>query len=99
VDIEADVSDSDKGATTKSRAEKTRLNSILTWMIASPRLALPPIAGGARDMKTSAIRWIGAVSKKPLRPFTIAVAGPATLGMATAIAVFVMVSADLGQAL
>ena len=40
-------------------------------------------------MKTSAIRWIGAVSKKPLRPLTIAVAGLATLGMATAIAVFV----------
>ena len=40
-------------------------------------------------MKTPSIKWIRAVPKKPLRPITIAVAGPATLGMATAIAVFV----------
>ena len=40
-------------------------------------------------MKTSAIRWIGAVAKKPLRPLTIAVTGPLTLGLATAVAVFI----------
>ena len=40
-------------------------------------------------MKSSGIRWIGAVPKKPLRPMTITVVGPLTLGLATAVAVFV----------
>jgi hypothetical protein len=39
-------------------------------------------------MRTSAIGWIGALPKKPLRPITIAVAGPSTLSVATSIAVF-----------
>ncbi len=39
-------------------------------------------------MKTSAIRWIRAVARQPLRPITIAVAGPLSLGLAYAVAVF-----------
>ena len=45
-------------------------------------------------MKTSAIRWIGAVAKKPLRPVTIALAGPLALGLATAVAVFLSPSEE-----
>src|SRR5438128_591371 len=45
-------------------------------------------------MKTSAIRWVGALPKKPLRPVTIAVAGPLTLGLAVAVAVFLSPSEE-----
>ncbi len=46
-------------------------------------------------MKTSAIRWIAAVPRRPLRPTTIAVAGPLTLGLATAVAVFLSPASEL----
>ena len=45
-------------------------------------------------MKTSIIRWIRAGLKKPLRPITIAVAGPLTLGLAIAVAVFLSSSKE-----
>jgi hypothetical protein len=54
------------------------------------------MTGGVRDMKTSAIRWIGAVLKKPLGPISIALAGPLTLGLASKREIWQQLCVEIG---